>query len=75
MFSTPPWEDMLKMIAIDAADFLSKTTQESADHCTVRRELRKRNSNHPLFVAETEVMVKENNYAEVTPAEKVPATK
>ena len=53
MFSTPPWEDMLKMIAIDAADFLSKTTQESADHCTVRRELRKRNYNHPLFVAET----------------------
>ena len=59
MLSTQPWEDMLKMNASDAADFLEQTIQESAEHCIPRRELRERKSTHPWLTAEPKILVKE----------------
>ena len=59
MLSTQPWEDMLKMNASDTANILSKTIQESAEHCIPRRELRERKSTHPWLTAETGILVKE----------------
>ena len=75
MLSTQPWEDMLEMNASDAADFLGKTIQESAEHCFPRRELRERKSTHPWLTAETDILVKEKNDAEGTPLEREAAEK
>ena len=75
MLGTQPWEDMLKMNASDAADFLCKTIQESAELCIPRRELRERKSTHPWLTAETEILVKETNDAEGTPLEREAAEK
>ena len=75
MLSTQPWEEMTEMNASDAADFLGKTIQESAEHCIPRRELRERKSTHPWLTAETEILVQEKNDAEGTPSEREAAEK
>ena len=59
MRSTQPWEDIFKMNVSHAAGFLSKTIQESVEHCKPRRELREWKSIHPWLTAETEIPVKE----------------
>ena len=59
MSSTKPCKDMLNMNAGEAADLPSKTIQERVEYCTHVRELRERNSTHPWFTVETEILVKE----------------
>ena len=49
---------MLEMNASEAADFLGKTFEASAEHCVLRLELLERKSTHPWLTAETEILVK-----------------